>query len=308
MTSFVVAALYRFAPLGNLPAMKTSLQKICDENDVCGTLLLAKEGVNGTIAGKRKGIAAVLRALKRYPGLEELEHKESRATEAPFYRMKVRIKKEIVTMGVPEADPNKAVGEYVAPKDWNKIISDPDTVVVDTRNGYEIKIGTFKNAIDPDTGSFSEFPAYVKKNLDPKKNKKVAMFCTGGIRCEKASAYMKKLGFEKVYHLQGGILKYLEQIPEKESLWEGECFVFDQRVAVTHGLKEGTHILCPSCRCPVNPEETRHKKYIEGVACPACFDDLTEEKKAAAAERHKQVKLAKKRGEKHIGREFPQEE
>lgn len=308
MTSYVVAALYRFAPLANLPAMKTALQKICDDNNVCGTLLLAKEGVNGTIAGTRAGVNAVLKALRRYPGLEELEHKESRATEAPFYRMKVRIKKEIVTMGVPEADPNEMVGEYVAPKDWNDIISDPDTVVIDTRNDYEVKIGTFKNAVDPHTDNFSQFPDYVKKHFDPRKNKKVAMFCTGGIRCEKASAYMKKLGFENVYHLKGGILKYLEEVPEKDSLWQGECFVFDQRVAVTHGLKEGTHILCPSCREPVSPADVKSKKYIEGVACPACFDTLSDEKKASAAERHKQVKLAKKRGEKHIGRQFIEEE
>jgi UPF0176 protein len=308
MTSYVVAALYRFAPLTHLPAMKTALQKVCDDNNVCGTLLLAKEGVNGTIAGTRAGINAVLKTLRRYPGLEELEHKESRATEAPFYRMKVRIKKEIVTMGVPEADPNEIVGEYVAPKDWNDIISDPNTIVIDTRNDYEVKIGTFKNAVDPHTDNFSQFPDYVKEHFDPKKNKKVAMFCTGGIRCEKASAYMKNLGFENVYHLKGGILKYLEEVPEKDSLWQGECFVFDQRVAVTHGLKEGTHILCPSCRGPVSPADVKSKKYIEGVACPACFDALSDEKKASAAERHKQVKLAEKRGEKHIGRQFILEE
>jgi UPF0176 protein len=304
---FVVAALYKFAPLSGLKAMKAELQALCDENEVCGTLLLAREGVNGTIAGRRQGIDRVLKALRACPGLEDLEHKESFAQEQPFYRMKVRIKKEIVTMGVEDIDPSEIVGTYVDPGEWNDLIADPDTLLIDARNDYEVKIGTFKNAVNPHTESFRNFPAYVEKNLKPRKVKKVAMFCTGGIRCEKASAYMKKLGFPEVYHLKGGILKYLETVPEKESLWQGECFVFDQRVSVKHGLAPGTYILCPSCRHPVGEKDLRSRKYIEGVACPNCYDTLSEERRARSAERHRQVKLAEKRGEKHIGAKFPSE-
>jgi len=306
MSSFVVAALYKFAPLRDLPALQQLLQETCDNHEVCGTLLIAEEGINGTIAGSRGGIDAVLGLIRQQPGLEDLEHKESAATSQPFYRMKVRIKKEIVTIGL-DVDPNEVVGTYVEPEDWNAIISDPETVVIDTRNDYEIDIGTFKNAVNPHTDSFRQFPAYVEEHLDPAKNKKVAMFCTGGIRCEKASAYMKKLGFENVYHLRGGILKYLEKMPAEKSLWEGECFVFDQRVAVKQGLAEGTHILCPSCRHPVSPEGRASKKYIEGIACPHCFDTLTEDRKARSAERQKQVKLAEQRGEQHIGAKYTPE-
>lgn len=306
MSAFVVAALYKFAPLRDLPALQRLLQDACDANEVCGTLLIAAEGINGTIAGTRKGIDAVLELIRRQPGLADLAHKESAASSQPFYRMKVRIKKEIVTIGL-DVDPNEIVGTYVEPEDWNSLISDPETVVIDTRNDYEIDIGTFKNAVNPHTESFRQFPAYVAEHLDPARNKKVAMFCTGGIRCEKASAYMKKLGFENVYHLRGGILKYLEKMPEEKSLWEGECFVFDQRVAVKQGLQEGTHILCPSCRHPVSPEGRASEKYIEGIACPHCFDTLTEERKARSAERQKQVRLAEARGEKHIGAKFEPE-
>ncbi len=301
MNTFVVAALYKFAPLQNIEQMQSDLRKACEENGICGTLLLAHEGINGTIAGSRSGIDAILHHIRRYPGLQDLEHKESFASEQPFYRMKVRLKKEIVTIGLPDIDPNEIVGTYVSPQEWNDVISDPDTVVIDTRNDYEIKIGTFKNAVNPMTQSFRAFPDYVQKKLDPAKNKKVAMFCTGGIRCEKASAYMKKMGFEEVYHLKGGILKYLEEIPEDKSLWQGECFVFDQRVAVKHALAEGSYILCPSCRHPVGPEDIKSEKYIEGIACPHCHDSLSEERKARSAERQKQIALAEARGEKHIG-------
>ena len=307
MTRTVVAALYKFTPLDGLKKLQAELQEVCDKNTVCGTLLIAHEGINGTIAGSRTGIDRVLHALRRHAGLQDLEHKESFAETQPFYRMKVRIKKEIVTMGVDGIDPNETVGTYVSPEEWNRIIAEPDTVVIDTRNDYEVKIGTFKNAVNPGTESFREFPGYVQKQLNPKKNKKVAMFCTGGIRCEKASAYMKKLGFEEVYHLKGGILKYLEKIPEAKSLWEGECFVFDQRVAVKHGLEPGSYILCPSCRHPVSAADQRSRKYIEGVACPGCYDKISDERKARSAERHKQMKLAEKRGEKHIGASFGDE-
>ncbi|MBI1215479.1 MAG: rhodanese-related sulfurtransferase [Alphaproteobacteria bacterium] len=304
MTDFVVAALYKFTPLSGLPELQARLQRVCEENGVCGTLLLAPEGVNGTIAAPRAGIDAVLHFLRRLPGLQDLDHKESAAAVQPFYRMKVRLKKEIVTIGLPEVDPNETVGTYLSPEEWNEVISDPETVLIDTRNGYEIGIGTFRGAIDPKTETFREFPDYVQKNLAPEKNKKVAMFCTGGIRCEKASAYMKKLGFENVYHLKGGILKYLETMPEDKSLWQGECFVFDQRVSVGHGLKQGDYILCPSCRYPVGPEDRQSDKYEEGICCPHCHNSLTEEQRMSAAERQKQIKLAEARGEKHIGAKY----
>lgn len=219
MSTFIVAALYKFTRLENLPALQADIAEVCRKNGICGTLLIAHEGINGTVAGNRAGIDALLHHLRRMPGLQDLDHKESFAETQPFYRMKVRIKKEIVTIGIPDVDPNESVGTYLDPQEWNEVISDPDTVVIDTRNGYEIGIGTFKNAIDPKTETFREFPDYVKKNLDPARHKKVAMFCTGGIRCEKASAYMKKLGFEEVYHLKGGILKYLETMPREKSLW-----------------------------------------------------------------------------------------
>ncbi len=297
----VVAALYHFTRIEDPAALQPQVQKVCADNAILGTLLLAREGINGTIAGSREGIDAVLAYLRALPGLEGIEHKESFADSQPFYRMKVRLKKEIVTIGIEDVDPNEVVGTYVSPQDWNAIISDPETVVIDTRNDYEVSIGTFKNAIDPHTQTFREFPGYVQQHFDPAKHKKVAMFCTGGIRCEKASAYMKKLGFENVYHLKGGILKYLEEVPKQDSLWEGDCFVFDQRVSVGHGLEVGDYVLCPSCRHPVSAAERLHNTYEEGVSCPHCHAALSEEKRAAARERQKQIKLAEARGEKHIG-------
>lgn len=302
--TYTVAALYKFASLTDLDTMQADIQELCDTHNICGTLLIAHEGINGTIAGSREGIDTVLHTLRRYQGLQDLEHKESVATEEPFYRMKVRIKKEIVTMGQPDIDPNKVVGTYLSPEEWNEVISDPETVVIDTRNDYEIKIGTFKNAINPHTETFREFPDYVQKNFDPAKHKKVAMFCTGGIRCEKASAYMKEMGFPEVYHLKGGILKYLEDMPEEKSLWQGDCFVFDQRVAVGHGLKLTDYELCPSCRHPIGDAERKSDKYIEGVVCPECFDKVSDERKMRSAERQKQIKLAEARGERHIGAKF----
>ena len=304
MEQLIVAALYKFAPLADLDVMREEILRACNKNNICGTLLLAHEGINGTIAGSRQGIDTILNFLRTYPPLKDLEHKESHALETPFYRMKVRIKKEIVTIGIPEVNPNEIVGTYLNPEEWNKVISQPDTIVIDTRNDYEVQVGTFKGAINPHTETFSAFPDYVKKHLDNQKHKKVAMFCTGGIRCEKASAYMKKLGFEEVYHLKGGILKYLEDMPEEKSLWEGECFVFDQRVTVKHGLELGSYELCPSCRHPLDAEDKKSPNYIEGVTCPHCHDTLSAEQKASAAERHKQIKLAEERGQKHIGARY----
>lgn len=301
MSKIIVAALYKFASLPDYKEMQGALHGFCVSQGLKGTLLLATEGINGTVAGTRSGIDALIAYLKSDTRLANLEHKESYAEEMPFYRMKIRLKKEIVTLGVPGVDPNKTVGTYVTPEDWNALISDPDVVLVDTRNGYEYDIGTFRGAIDPHTVTFREFPAYVSKHLDPAKHKKVAMFCTGGIRCEKASSFMLEQGFEEVYHLQGGILKYLENIPQENSLWEGECFVFDQRVAVGHGLVVGVHDQCHACRHPVSPEEMTSPKYQVGVSCPYCFDTLTDEKRARAAERQKQTEIALKRGLQHIG-------
>lgn len=301
MSHIVVAALYKFADLLDYREMQASLLDFCLEQGIKGTLLLAEEGINGTVAGSRSAIAALLERLHADVRLADLEHKESYADTMPFYRMKVRLKKEIVTLGVPGINPNKKVGTYVVPEDWNALISDPDVVVVDTRNGYEYDIGTFRGAADPHTGTFREFPEYVRNNLDPARHKKVAMFCTGGIRCEKASSYMLEQGFEQVYHLQGGILKYLEKIPAEESLWRGECFVFDQRVAVGHGLKVGVHEQCHACRYPITPEDMLSAQYVEGVSCPHCFGTLSEEKRARAAERQKQTELALRQGRSHLG-------
>ena len=301
VSEIVVAALYKFASLTDYKAMQAPLLALCNQHGLKGTLLLANEGINGTVAGSREGVDALMEYLRSDARLSDIEHKESYADEMPFYRMKVRLKKEIVTLGVPGIDPNNKVGTYVAPEQWNSLISDPDVVVVDTRNAYEYEIGTFKGALDPHTETFREFPEFVSKHLDPSKHKKVAMFCTGGIRCEKASSYMLEQGFEEVYHLQGGILKYLEKVPAEESLWEGECFVFDQRVAVKQGLELGKYDLCHACRHPVSPTDKLLPEYEEGVSCPHCHATLTEEKRRSAAERQKQVELATERGGIHIG-------
>lgn len=301
MSKFLTAALYKFVSLPDYKSLQQPILDACLKHNIKGTLLLAEEGINGTIAGKPADIQAVLAYLRQDSRLSDLEHKESYADNHPFYRMKVKLKKEIVTMGVPEVNPNFVVGTYVKPEDWNNIISDPDVIVLDTRNDYETHIGTFKGAIDPKTTTFREFPKYVEQNLDKTKHKKVAMFCTGGIRCEKASSYMKQQGFEEVYHLQGGILKYLETVPKDKSLWEGECFVFDQRVGVKHGLEVGEYDQCYACRMPLSPEELKSDKYTPGISCPYCYDKTSEQKKAALTERQKQVLLAKSRGENHIG-------
>lgn len=303
MSQVVVCAMYKFVRLENYQELRQPLQQTMEDNEVRGTLLLAEEGINGTVAGSREGIDAVLTWIKQDPRLTDISHKESFDDEMPFYRTKVKLKKEIVTMGVEGIDPREVVGTYVKPKDWNALISDPDVVLVDTRNDYEIEIGTFEGAINPKTETFREFPEYVANNLDPEKNKKVAMFCTGGIRCEKSTAYLKEQGFEEVYHLEGGILKYLEEVPEQETMWEGECFVFDNRVAVNHSLEKGQYDQCHACRMPITEEEMQLEQYVKGISCHHCFDKVTDEQRARFAERQRQVELAKARGEDHIGAE-----
>jgi UPF0176 protein len=297
----VVAALYHFAQLPDCAALQTKLKTLCDANGIKGILLLAEEGINGTVAGTREAIDLLLATIRSDERLAALAHKESFAETMPFYRMKVRIKKEIVTLNRPEANPAITVGTYVDPKDWNALISDPDVVLLDTRNDYEVNIGTFKNAVNPNTETFVEFPEFVESNFDPKKHKKVAMFCTGGIRCEKASAYMLQAGYENVYHLKGGILKYLEQVPQDESMWEGNCFVFDHRVSVGHGLALTDDSTCYGCRRPLTAADRESEHYKEGEHCHHCFDQLTEKSKKRNAERQKQVMLAKQRNMAHIG-------
>lgn len=302
---YLTAALYKFVSLADYTALQAPIHKACEAYHIKGTILLASEGINGTIAGLPDDIHHVLDFLRTDSLFEgrfaDLEHKESFASEHPFYRMKVKLKKEIVTLGVPGVSPTNKVGTYVKPEDWNALISDPDVILIDTRNDYEVDIGTFKGALDPKTTTFREFPEYIAKNLDKTKHKKVAMFCTGGIRCEKASSYMMDQGFEEVFHLQGGILKYLETVPEAQSMWQGECFVFDQRVAVKHNLEVGEFDQCYACRHPLSPAEIQSAEYTPGISCPYCFDKISEEKRARLTERQKQVILAKKRGEIHIG-------
>ncbi len=301
MPNIIVAALYKFAPLPDYVEMQGCLLDYCRAQELNGTILLAAEGINGTVAGSRIGIDALISYLRSDVRLADIEHKESCSDKMPFDRMKVRLKKEIVTLGVPGIDPNKKVGTYVPADQWNDLIADPEVVLIDTRNGYECDIGTFQGALDPHTTSFRQFPEYVRNNLDPAKHKKIAMFCTGGIRCEKASSYMREQGFEEVYHLQGGILKYLETVPAEQSMWQGECFVFDQRISVGQGLKVGTHDQCFACRHPVSPDEKSSPKYELGVSCPHCFDHLPEKTRARVAERQKQNELALERGQAHIG-------
>ncbi len=300
--TYCVAALYHFSRLTNYDGMREPLQEICDHLGIKGTILLAYEGINGTVAGTDNAIGKLLDFLRKDSRLTNLEHKESRAEDMPFYRMKVRLKKEIVTMGVDGIDPNEIVGTYVDPGNWNALITDPDVVLIDTRNDYEVEIGTFKGAINPDTQTFREFPDWVEQNKDKLKKPKVAMFCTGGIRCEKASAFMKKNGYEDVYHLKGGILKYLETQPRESSLWSGDCFVFDQRVAVKHGLEPTDYDQCFACRYPITQQEKDSPLYVKGVSCPRCHDKMSDDQKIRFEERQKQIELAKQRGEIHIGR------
>ncbi len=301
MKPIIVCALYKFVSLEDYVSMREPLLECLKKHEIRGTLLLATEGLNGTVAGSREAIDSLLKHLKSDLRFADIDYKESYDETNPFYRTKVRLKKEIVTLGVEGIDPLHTVGTYVNPEDWNALISDPETILVDTRNEYEIGIGTFKNALNPETESFREFPGYVEKNLDPAKHRKVAMFCTGGIRCEKSTAYLKEQGFDEVYHLKGGILKYLEEIPEEESLWEGECFVFDNRVAVGHDLVKGKYDQCHACRMPITEEEKKSEHYIKGVSCPKCYDKSSPDQKMRFQEREHQIQIAKNRGEEHIG-------
>jgi UPF0176 protein len=297
-----VAALYQFAPFDEPDALQQPLHDLCKAEGIRGTILIAREGINGTIAGHGSEIDAILAHIKALPGCAALEAKFSSAETMPFLRMKVRIKKEIVTLGVPGIDPARDVGRYVEAEDWNALISDPDVVVIDTRNDYEVGIGTFQGAINPGTKSFSEFPDWFAANRDLlPANARVAMFCTGGIRCEKSTAFLRAQGISEVAHLQGGILKYLEKVPREESLWDGECFVFDDRVSVGHGLKIGTLALCRGCRTPISDEDRVSDLFIDGVQCPACAATRTDAQRRRYAERQKQMDLAERRGQGHLG-------
>ena len=297
----VVCALYKFTILDDYKELREPLLTLLLYNKIKGTLLLAREGINGTIAGERESIDKALAWLLSDSRFENLSCKESYHEENPFHRTKVKLKKEIVTMGVEDIDPKEIVGTYVKPEDWNQLISDPDVLLIDTRNDYEVHIGTFKNAVNPSTETFREFPQYVKENLAPQKHKKVAMFCTGGIRCEKSTAFLKQQGFDEVFHLEGGILKYLENVPEDDSMWEGECFVFDNRVAVDHKLQKGQYDQCNACRLPITEDDKQSDKYMEGVSCSHCHEKISPEQMQRFTERQKQIELAKIRGEQHIG-------
>lgn len=292
---YTIAALYHFTRFADPAALKPALLALCQEQGVTGTLLLAAEGINGTIAGPRAGIDAVLAHVRSLPGCADLEWKEASSVEPPFGRMKVRLKKEIVTMGQPDVDPKARVGHYVDPAEWNDLIRNPDVAVIDTRNDYEVAIGTFEGAVDPKTRSFGEFPAWWEANRHRFHNKRIAMFCTGGIRCEKSTNYLLGQGVEDVYHLKGGILKYLEEVPAEDSTWNGECFVFDNRVSVGHGLEQGPHALCHGCRRPILPEDMTRPEYEAGVSCHHCIDETSEGDKARFRERQKQMRLARER-------------
>lgn len=292
---YQIAALYHFTRFADPASLKPALLDLCTSHKVKGTLLLAREGINGTIAGPAKGISAVLSHIRSLPGCADLEWKGATSDTPPFGKMKVRLKKEIVTMGQPDVDPRARVGHYIAPEDWNALIQSPDVAVIDTRNDYEVAIGTFEGAIDPETQSFGEFPAWWDANKDRFHNKRIAMFCTGGIRCEKSTNFLLGQGVEEVFHLKGGILKYLEEMPKEESTWQGECFVFDNRVSVGHGLEIGPHMLCHGCRRPILPDDTKRAEYEAGVSCHHCINETSDSDKARFRERQKQMHLARAR-------------
>ena len=300
-TDVQVAAFYKFVRLDNIEGLQQDIRETCKAPDVLGTILLAHEGINGTVAGPSQDLNNLFTRLSQYPGLEDLSKKISYCNRNPFYRMKVRLKKEIVTLGVEGIDPGQDVGEYILPEAWNELISQPDVRLIDTRNDYEVGLGTFAGAENPETRSFRDFPDWVESNLDTDKDQKIAMFCTGGIRCEKSTALLKELGYKNVYHLEGGILNYLEKVPVDESMWQGDCFVFDNRVTVDHDLDEGKYVLCPACRMPLSEEDHNSPKYEKNVSCPKCIDRLTPERRASLEERGRQIELAAARGEQHIG-------
>jgi len=301
---YSVAALYKFSLIKNPETLQVELRKKLKNNLITGTILVGKEGLNGTIAGEQANLKLALKYIKSIHGFFDLDIKDSESKENPFARLKIKLKKEIVTIGDESIDPNKIVGQYVDPENWNDLISDENTILIDTRNDYEYSIGTFKNSINPNTVKFREFPEWVKNQnftKEDKETKKVAMFCTGGIRCEKASSFMKKDGFNNVNHLKGGILKYFEVVDEKDSLWSGECFVFDDRVSVRHDLSVGTFDMCHGCRMPITEEDKKSTSYIKGVACHKCFNEKTEEQKTRYMSRQKQIEIARGRNQKHIG-------
>ncbi|AUH35205.1 rhodanese-related sulfurtransferase [Paracoccus tegillarcae] len=297
----IVAALYHFARFPDPAALRGPLLAVCEAAGVKGTLLLAREGINGTIAGSRAGIDAALAQIRALPGCADLEWKESTAAKMPFARLKVRLKQEIVTMGQPDVDPMAGTGHYVEPGDWNALISAPDVVVIDTRNDYEVQIGTFEGAVDPGTQSFRDFPAWWRENAQRFHNKRIAMFCTGGIRCEKSTNFLLGEGVEEVFHLKGGILKYLEDVPEADSKWQGECFVFDQRVSLGHGLQQGPHVMCFACRRPLAPDDLDRPEFEEGVSCHRCIGSHSDADRDRYRERQKQIALARDRGTAHFG-------
>lgn len=301
MTQIVVSAFYHFTPLPQFAQLQNSIQECLASHDILGTVLLAPEGINGTIAGAREGIDSAMKFLRTLPGCEKLENKESFAPDMPFYRLKVRLKKEIVAMGVPAADPTQHVGTYVDAEDWNDLIADPNVVIIDTRNDYEVSIGSFAGATNPETRTFRDFPDWFHNHKEALDGKKVAMYCTGGIRCEKATSLLKLEGVEDVYHLKGGILKYLETVPEQDSKWIGECFVFDHRVSVGHALTPGTYDMCHACRRPITDEDKKSVHYVPGVSCDHCVDKSNDDQKRRYAQRQRQIELAEARGEPHIG-------
>lgn len=300
MSSFLVTTFYRFTKLEDHASMQGAIDACCQKHDVRGIILLANEGINATIAGTREGVMAVLDFLREDSRLADLQWKESSASKQPFRKMRVRLKKEIVTMGVPDVDPTQLAGTYVSPEDWNELISDPEVIVIDTRNDYEVEIGSFERAINPDLQSFGQLPEWLESQLDVDTQPRVAMFCTGGIRCEKSTALLKQAGIKEVYHLDGGILKYLERIPEAESLWKGQCFVFDERVSVGHGLEVGEYELCRACRYPIQESDKHSEHFREGVSCPRCHDQTSDEQKARFSDRQQQIELAKQRGQRHL--------
>jgi UPF0176 protein len=306
MTQFFTAAFYLFFDFSDYESYQTQLLSECERHNIKGTILLASEGINGTISGERAGIEAVLEYIRSDARMTKLTHKESLASNAPFHRMKVRLKKEIVTMGQPDVRPASSAGEYVKPENWNALISDPDVIVIDTRNNYEVALGTFQNAHNPNTNAFRELPEKLVSDPALAGKPKVAMFCTGGIRCEKSTAFLRQQGFEEVYHLEGGILKYLETVPKEQSLWQGECFVFDERVTVDHDLKPGDYELCRACRHPINEQDKTSAHFQEGVSCPNCYDQTNENQRERFAERQKQMELAAARNQLHLGAKMPE--
>lgn len=303
MSHIVVCALYKFAALEDFQALREPLRQLMEANGIRGTLLLAHEGINGTVAGTREGIDRLKQWLGEDLRFSGIDYKESFVDDLPFKRTKVKLKREIVTMGVEGIDPRRSVGTYIKPQDWNALISDPEVLLIDTRNQYEVEIGTFRNAVNPATATFREFPEYVKEHLDPARHRKVAMFCTGGIRCEKSTAYLKEQGFDEVYHLQGGILKYLEEVPEEQSLWQGDCFVFDDRVTVNQNLERGEYDQCHACRMPITEADKSHPAYQKGISCHHCHDQVSDAQRERFAERERQIQLARQRGETHVGAE-----